>query len=523
MTGRGFVAVAVLAAWGAGIAAYANREMNRSPRERLAEAAARVAPGATYFAVERGGRHVGFASTTIDTIPGGLQATDYFVADVESGGEVRRATAQSVVRLTRGLSLRSFTVSFAAGGETTVAEGRTVGDSLLEYSVDAPGRERTTTRVPLDGPLLLPTLVPLAVALGTPPEVGKSQTIATFDPLTMTVAPLTVTVRAESLFVLVDSAAYDGGTRRWAGVHADSVRGWHLVGGDGSTLDGWADDLGRMIVARAPAGFALRRTAYEMAFENWRTLSPLARGAGSPGSHERGAPTVIAGGASLSPRPLDTLRVRLAGIDHSRLSLDGGSQSLVGDTVTVSRDIPRALEANYTLPISDLLRQRHARELRTEPLLETEHPAVVALARRLRSGDRNAASVARRMVRWVHDSLAKAPPLPMPSALAALRSRSGDSPEHAQLFVALARAAGVPARTVSGMLLVDGTFYYHAWAEIMLQHWTPVDPTLGQFPADAAHVRMLVGALALQPELSRVIAGLAPEVLFATAATPDAR
>jgi hypothetical protein len=72
---------------------------------------------------------------------------------------------------------------------------------------------------------------------------------------------------------------------------------------------------------------------------------------------------------------------------------------------------------------------------------------------------------------WVHDSLAKEPSVTLPSAVATLRSRAGDCNEHAQLFVALARAVGIPARTISGVVAIDGKFYYHAWAEVMLQRW----------------------------------------------------
>ena len=40
MNARGLMAIGILAAWGAGIAAFAQREMSRSPREKLAEIAA---------------------------------------------------------------------------------------------------------------------------------------------------------------------------------------------------------------------------------------------------------------------------------------------------------------------------------------------------------------------------------------------------------------------------------------------------------------------------------------------------
>jgi len=89
-----------------------------------------------------------------------------------------------------------------------------------------------------------------------------------------------------------------------------------------------------------------------------------------------------------------------------------------------------------------------------------------------------------------------------------LRTRRCDCTEHTQLFVALGRALGIPARAVTGMIWVDGRFYYHAWAEVQMNEWVAVDPTFGQAPADAAHVRFLVGGLGRQPELMRLLGTL---------------
>ncbi len=71
--------------------------------------------------------------------------------------------------------------------------------------------------------------------------------------------------------------------------------------------------------------------------------------------------------------------------------------------------------------------------------------------------------------------------------------RRGDCTEHAALFVTLSRAAGIPAREVSGLLWVRelGAFGGHAWAEVALGgEWVPVDPTWGQVPADPLHIRL---------------------------------
>ncbi len=76
----------------------------------------------------------------------------------------------------------------------------------------------------------------------------------------------------------------------------------------------------------------------------------------------------------------------------------------------------------------------------------------------------------------------------LPSAAEVLRTRVGDCNEHTALFVALARAAGLPARIAVGLVYLRGGFYYHAWPEVYVEErgrglWLPVDPTLNQFPA----------------------------------------
>jgi transglutaminase-like putative cysteine protease len=121
--------------------------------------------------------------------------------------------------------------------------------------------------------------------------------------------------------------------------------------------------------------------------------------------------------------------------------------------------------------------------------------------------------VAERINTWVHDSVTNRITFGVPSALQVLESRVGDCNEHTQLFVALARAVGLPARIAAGLAYVDGKFYYHAWPEVLLADWVAVDPTFGQFPADAAHLRFVVGGLTHQVELLRLMGNLKIDVL----------
>jgi hypothetical protein len=76
---------------------------------------------------------------------------------------------------------------------------------------------------------------------------------------------------------------------------------------------------------------------------------------------------------------------------------------------------------------------------------------------------------------------------------------AGDCTEHADVFLAAARAAGWEVRPAAGWLYVaepTPRLWLHAWAEVRVgERWVGVDPALGQFPADAGHLRVGEGTL----------------------------
>lgn len=82
----------------------------------------------------------------------------------------------------------------------------------------------------------------------------------------------------------------------------------------------------------------------------------------------------------------------------------------------------------------------------------------------------------------------------LPSARYALESGVGNPESKALMLVALARAAGLPARPVGGLLYRDGTFVPHHWAEIWLgpnEGWSAFDPTtLEAGRIGAAHIAL---------------------------------
>jgi transglutaminase-like putative cysteine protease len=74
----------------------------------------------------------------------------------------------------------------------------------------------------------------------------------------------------------------------------------------------------------------------------------------------------------------------------------------------------------------------------------------------------------------------------------------------------------MPARVVEGLVRVDGRFYYHSWPEVRLREWVAFDPALGQFPADAAHLRFTVDGSPPTAALLRLIGTVQIEVLSET-------
>ena len=513
---RGLLAGGVLALWLVGLGVLAQRELFRPHLEQLAEAGLRVTPGATYFAVLQRGEQLGFASTTVDTVEAGITVADYLVADLPIAGKLHRASARTTVKLSRALRVRSFTLDIDAGLTPMKAAGSVLGDTLLLLTMrGVAGQPMDTQRIRLTGPILLPTLVPLAVALGERPKIGRTYTLPIFDPTTMAARDARVRVAAESVFVLQDSSVFDAATARWRGARPDTVRAWRLeTEGSSATggFAGWVDEQGRVVLASHLLGLTLERRPYEVAFENWKA-DAAKRGTQIAADRDIYESTAISANKTLR-KNLSELKLRLTGVELDGFDVKGYRQRLRGDTLTITREAPAALKAVYALPNGARATVMSV-FLDEEPLLEVGNPEIVALSHRLRGKDTDPRIVAERINRWVYDSLDKRITVGVPSALATLRSRSGDCNEHAQLFVALARVAGVPARVAAGLAYLDGKFYYHAWPEIWLERWVAIDPTFGQFPADASHLRFTIGGLGKQAELLRLMGTLRLDVLAA--------
>jgi len=487
---------------------------------RLAEAAQTVGPGASFYAISMGSGPIGYASSTVDTLADTIRVQDGMTVDIEALGSVQRTEVLTDIRLTRDLRLRTFNASLTSPAGVYRVQGTVEGDSVLLVEVDAGGAAPQRTRVRLDRPLVLPALLPLELAVGGRLQVGRSYTIRLFDPMLMQEQETEVRVLAESTLIVPDSATFDSSAGRWVGAREDTLRAWKIAqqyGGVG--VESWIDGQGRVVRATSPVGFRMDRTAFEIAVENWRRSRGAARPAAGRGSDVIAA-TAIAANAELRPDTLGELRVVLRNVSLGGFDLDGGRQRLEGDTLVVRREVLSAPRpALPSVPVGGLQARLPLRdtalaaELVPEPLIQSSDPRIQAQARQIVGRERRAGRVANLLTRWVFDNVEKRITISVPSALQVLETRQGDCNEHTVLYVALARALGLPARTAAGVVYLRGQFYYHAWPEVWLGDWVAVDPTFGQFPADASHLRFIVGGLARQVELIRLIGRLELDVV----------
>ncbi len=234
------------------------------------------------------------------------------------------------------------------------------------------------------------------------------------------------------------------------------------------------------------------------------------------------------------------MQAKIGGIDPALVPSQPPQQQLEGDTVKVTMPLSAEIPS---LPryLDDTLWEIEGSPLFTEPPDGPPEPADEAMLAALEPGpltpsdhreimdaawailehspDRKHA--AQELVRWVFAELTKRPVLSLPNGLEVLRRREGDCNEHTALYVSLARAAGIPARIAAGLVYtdqIDGkpAFYYHAWPEVHLggaTPWVPVDPTFGQFPADATHIKLVEGDLDRQVEILGMMGRIEVEVV----------
>lgn len=481
----------VLLAWAVALAWLARREFSGGESAATAERTGRLAPAAHYFAVLAGDRQIGQLNISVDTLVDGVRLTELLVLDLPEQDSTHQLARSTEYSLTRSLRLRRFTRTIFGEGLAERLDAELGPDSILTLrdregsggSALAVGR----SRVPPD--LATLAVLPYRVAFGGALRVGGRTTVPVLDLGRGDARSVEVRVTAESTFAVPDSAVFDPAAGHWVPATLDSVRAWRLEhDGPGAPSVSWVDAGGGLVRQEVAGGVTLVRSAFELVRNNYRADRQR-----EPSAWRRAIPGMLSLAAS-GRVPDTTVAVRRILVRADRAApagsfaagLAGGRQRVDGDTVTITR-----------APGPDSATARPG-EAATGPGWETPvlDERMAGAARGAVAGARTARDSLAALTRWVARQIAtdEGPGGPSTASIA-LRSGRATPDGKARLLATLARAAGIPARVVTGVALLPDAAYAHAWTELWLAGagWAAADPTFGHFPASTALLRVASG------------------------------
>lgn len=432
-----------------------------------------------WFGIYQQGKKIGYAHTR--TIP---EAETYHLfeeseMDLLALGSVQRVKTTINSYTTKNFLLKYFDFTMQSDMTTMKIKGAVLGKKLV-LDITTGGQTRTENIQLTNPPYLSLNIKPAILLLGL--ETGKTYRFPLFSPITMGAEEAIISIESKERIKI-------GDTEQTIYKLKESFQGMETTS--------WITQDGETIKEESALGYVLLR-------ENMAEAK----------KRDKGGPVVDVISLTMIPSsPIKKaaqatyVKARLKGVPLQGFPLDGDRQTLRGDVIEIRKeDYPAA----YRLPYSG---KELAEYLLPNALIQSDDKKIIHQAARILSNEKNALEAAKKLNDWVYTALKKKPVFSIPSALEVLSLREGDCNEHTVLYTALARASGIPTRMAAGIVYMENGFYYHAWPEVWVGQWMPVDPTLNQFPADATHIRFVTGNLDRQADILRLIGKLKVEIL----------
>lgn len=483
---KGFFSISVVLFW-----CYMNFLLVRHqlqappPPIRLKNVADITEPIEEWWGVYFRGEKIGYSNQKITPADHGYRVQNSSLLRLSLLGTTQEVKSRLEMAADSDWALKEFEFDLASSDVRFQARGK-VAAKKLELEIESGGHRTRKELSLVQRPYLLAALKPYIASQNLEP--GKEQLFPTFDPATLSQQIATVTVEGREKIKV-------GGKLEPALRIRQAFKG--------ISVTSWLDGQGRTLKEESGTGLALIRERPEEATALARTTR---------------LPLDLIAQASIpvdrpiaNPEERKLLRLRLSGFDLSRFPLHSGRQRLSGDILEIRKEELKP-DRSYRLPLKE---PGLAFYTQSSPFLQSDHPQIRAVVQSVLQGETDALKAATRIRKWVYEGLAKVPTVSIPNALEVLRTKRGDCNEHTVLFNAMARSAGIPAKTVVGLVYLRGAFYYHAWSEIWLGDWISLDSVLNQFPADVTHIKFLEGEIDRQIDIIQLIGKLKIEVLEA--------
>ena len=465
--------IGILVAWLAYAAIFVYR-INRSAGTFVTPEVQQLAQQESqeeWFAIYQHGAKTGYGHNRLLPQEDGYSLTEELFLRLSFLGETQRVSTMVRAQLEPDFSMKSFTFRLRAGPIHYSLTGGVADGSLVLVSHMA-GQERTQ-RIPLSNSIYLGSALKSFVSQQRL-QVGDTYKLALFDPATL--SQTMVSLRVE--------------TRETIRIGSRDLEAYRLV----------MVFRGMELREEGFLGMTMERTDSEGALKGFN--------AGEAAELVREA-AVVPDRPIDKPRQLKRLRLQLTGIAGDGWDLAGGRQRWDKGELAIIKESLQEI-ATVEIPWNT---PEVAWDLQPSLLVQSDSLILKEQATSIVGQEKDALRAATLISDWIYHNLDKRPTLSIPNALEVYKRRAGDCNEHSVLFAALARAAGIPTRIVTGLLYTEGRFFYHAWNEIYAGEWVAVDPLLNQVPADPTHIRLIQGELDRQVQLVRVIGRLGIRVL----------
>ncbi len=426
---------------------------------------------------------IGYIKTSSEKIGSEYRFTQYGETSIPQKDKTISSTTQFKCLTDLDYRIKSFEFETRSGETFFKSHGELDKDNVLLVFMETE-KQKKTESVDIQGQPYLPlTIKQMLFAQGL--EKGKRFNVPVLDIFSLKVTDTVVEVQ-ELIPVKV-------------GININTAYLLKI----GKNLS-WISDGGNTLKEQNPSGFVY--------------MAETEDSAKSKGPHYifdyLSVPALKSNKLLSNPEDLSRLKIRLSGIKVSEYPLlNEGRQVLKGDFLEISKEkVEELKERNYELPYQGNDLKPY---LGPTPFVQSDHHTIIYNAKKFAGIEKNAFKLARFLTSNLYLTITKMPTSSMMTAMDIFKTHKGESNEHTVLFTSFARAGGLPARMVGGLVYCKGHFYYHAWPEVWLDRWVAVDPTMGQFPADVTHIRLMEGDINTLAALGGIIGNLRIDIMEA--------
>lgn len=421
------------------------------------------------------------------------------ILDFKLMGQEQWVNISADASLDEDYSLREFSARMSSSLYSTKVTADRIRDDLFAVNITTPaGEKKFELTIPRDVVLYSP-MIEMTMKNLNP---GQSMRFKTVDPLSLAVTDLAVEAFRRENIVFE-------GTNKPATLLNVSYQGMNV-----ST---WIDADGRILRQETPFGWVIRASSPREIVSRRRQRHDMADIFSSMSVPVRGRIT--------APRGSKRLKVRLNG----RFSETNGLSNLPGQRPGHRQFVEEQLDDAVIMELeaqqipSDIIGFDKVPEelcpfLAASAAIQADNEKMIRQAKAIVGNASNCFEAAKSINEWVFSNVVKKPTVSLPSALDVLQRLEGDCNEHTYLFVALARAAGLPALVNVGIVYAENgprgaAFYYHAWPSVFVGEWIEMDPTFGIPLVDAAYIRLVSGEIEEQLKLLSVLGSLSVDIL----------